>query len=119
MAKHKPPKDIRNRRQAKLPQTPTPNNQWWKPPAKVLTAIMALLGAIAAIVSFLPKLSLDVSGSLRPHDPMGTVFYLSNDGVLPLYDVDVGCGIEDFHSRNVMVSGIAMYSPNSWGFRGR
>jgi len=35
-----------------------------------------------ALLAFLPKLSVDVSGSLRPRDPGGTVFVIPNDGVL-------------------------------------
>jgi hypothetical protein len=26
---------------------------------------------------------------------MGTVFYVSNEGVVPVYDLDVSCGIDD------------------------
>src|SRR5256884_8552112 len=41
----------------------------------------------------LPKLSADVSGSLRPNDLMGATFNLSNKGLLPVYDVKAGCKV--------------------------
>jgi Protein kinase domain len=41
----------------------------------------------------LPKLSADVTGSLRPNDLMGAMFNLSNKGLLPVYDVKAGCKV--------------------------
>ena len=41
----------------------------------------------------LPKLSADVTGSLRPNDLMGAMFNLSNRGLLPVYDVKAGCKV--------------------------
>jgi hypothetical protein len=41
---------------------------------------------------------------VRSHDPMGTVFYLSNQGMLPIHDVDTLCRIDemegDIHMKN-------------------
>jgi hypothetical protein len=45
------------------------------------------------VLTNLPKLSADVSGPLRPNDLMGAMFYLSNQGLLPVYDVKAGCKV--------------------------
>jgi len=45
------------------------------------------------VLTNLPKLSVDVSGSLRPNDLTGTIFSLSNEGLLPVYDVKAGCEV--------------------------
>jgi hypothetical protein len=63
----------------------------WKLLLEGFGIISALFGIMAAISTFLPKLSVDTSGSLRPQDPAGTVFWLSNDGVFPIHDVFVRC----------------------------
>lgn len=39
------------------------------------------------------KLSADVSGSSGSSDPMGTLFTLSNEGLLPVYDIQAGCEV--------------------------
>lgn len=51
-----------------------------------------------ALLAFLPKLSVDASGSLRPRDPGGTVFFISNDGVLTLYDLEIRCRVDDIET---------------------
>jgi hypothetical protein len=91
MAKSKAPKHIQDRRKQPRRKKTKPTDRWWKLPLAVLGALSAVVGFVAAILTFLPKLSLDVSGSLRPHDPMGTVFYLSNDGVVAVHEVHVEC----------------------------
>ena len=45
------------------------------------------------LLTNLPKLSADVSGSSRPNDLMGAMFNLSNKGLLPVYDVKAGCKV--------------------------
>jgi hypothetical protein len=56
---------------------------------------MASITLIVAgfVLTNLPKLSADVSGSSRPNDPMGTIFSLTNEGLLPVYDVKAGCEV--------------------------
>jgi hypothetical protein len=65
---------------------------WWKTFLEYLAVFSAILGIVAFVLSNAPKLSVDVSGSLQPANPMSTVFYLSNDGLLPVHDVVVACG---------------------------
>ena len=45
------------------------------------------------VLTNLPKISADVSGSLRSNDLTGTVFFVSNEGSRPVYDVKAGCEI--------------------------
>lgn len=46
------------------------------------------------VLSNLPKLSVDVSGSQRPNNQMGTTLNLNNKGILPVYDVKAGCDVK-------------------------
>jgi hypothetical protein len=56
---------------------------------------MGLVALIVAgfVLTNLPKISAEVSGSLRSNDPMGAVFSVSNEGSRPVYDVNAGCEI--------------------------
>jgi hypothetical protein len=68
---------------------------------KILWAILGGLGTLLTIVAFylsyiVPKLSVDVSGSLQAANPMATVFYLSNDGALPIHSIVAACGAPQF-----------------------
>ncbi len=68
--------------------------------------LSAIVGVIGFVLSNTPKLSVDVSGSLVPANPMSTVFYLSNDGLLPIHDITATCGIESVGTpQNMMVEG--------------
>jgi hypothetical protein len=68
-----------------------------------------LIGLLGLYLNYAPKLSMDTSGSLRPHDPTGTVFYLSNDGLLSLYDVTATCGIDNIETQGGgRISGFAL-----------
>lgn len=79
-------------------QSPTPKNE-----SKFVRShrrLLEVLGGFATILtlagfylSYLaPKLSVDATGSLQSSSPMGTLFYLSNDGALPIHEVVVTCG---------------------------
>jgi hypothetical protein len=95
MAKPKAPKRIRDReRQENMRATPPTPAQSHKLLLEIIGAISALLTIAGFVLNYAPKLSVDVSGSLRAADPMGTVFYLSNDGVLPIHTIEVGCRMD-------------------------
>ena len=51
------------------------------------------LSAAEFVLTNLPKLSMDVSGPSRPNDLMSTIFSLSNQGSLPVYDVKAVCEV--------------------------
>src|SRR5437763_15136526 len=58
----------------------------------VRIAVLILIVA-EFVLSNLPKLSMDVGGSSRPNDLLATMFSLSNEGSLPLYDVKAVCEV--------------------------
>lgn len=76
------------------PAQPTPR----KPPGRTLEWVLGIACLTFIVPEFvlsnLPKLSVDVSGSLRPNDQMGTTLNLKNKGVLPVYDVKAGCDVK-------------------------
>lgn len=55
-------------------------------------AVLILIVA-GFVLSNMPKLSIDVAGSSRPNDLLATMFSLSNEGSLPLYDVKPVCEV--------------------------
>ena len=59
--------------------------------------IVGIASIILIVTEFsltnLPKLSADVSDSWRPNDLTGAMFNLSNQGLLPVYDVKAGCKV--------------------------
>src|SRR5260370_18276151 len=55
--------------------------------------VLVILIVTSFVLTNRPKISADVSGSLRSNDLMGTVFSLSNQASWPVYDVKSGCQI--------------------------
>src|SRR6267378_5184887 len=55
--------------------------------------VLIILIVTGFVLTNLPKISADVSGSLSSNDLMGTVFSLSNQASWPVYDVKAGCEI--------------------------
>lgn len=104
MSKSKAPKDIRQRRETPRKEAPapitTPERGWLKLGLEIFGVVCAIVGFVGVILSVLPKLSVGVSGSLRPLDPMATVFYVSNDGLVSVYDVKVSCVVRDLSGTN-------------------
>src|SRR5207248_753268 len=72
---------------------PTPKKRF----VRTLEWVVGIACIILIVTEFslanLPKLSADVSGSLRPNDLMGAMFNLSNKGLLPVYDLKAGCKV--------------------------
>jgi hypothetical protein len=54
---------------------------------KAVVAFSIVLGVIAAVVSFLPRVSVSSSESLNPQTPFAAPFVVSNDGVIKITDV--------------------------------
>jgi len=81
----------------KYESTPTPRPTPRKPFMRTLEWVAGIACLTLIVTEFsltnLPKLSADVSGSLRPNDLMGATFNLSNKGLLPVYDVKAGCKV--------------------------
>jgi hypothetical protein len=114
MTKGRAPKDIRDRRSRRSP-TPQPTTKTWrKVPRGIFLGSCTVLSLLVGIgVVFQSKLSVEASGSLRSSDPMGTVFHVSNDGVLPLYDLVVICGAKDIEFGSGNVKNIGFLRPQS------
>jgi hypothetical protein len=114
MPKPKAPKDIRDRRAQRSPALLPTTKTWWKVPLEIILGSCTVFSLLVGIgVVFLSKLSVEASGSLRSSDPMGTVFHVSNDGVLPLYDLVVTCGAKDIESGSRNVKNIGFLRPQS------
>src|SRR5882724_9229186 len=94
MSKHK----RRRHKRSKAPNKPVPMTESsFAKSHKLLLEILGLFATLLTIAGFaltflIPKLSIDIAGSLQPTSPMGTVFYLSNDGSLAIHDVEVTMG---------------------------
>jgi hypothetical protein len=74
-------------------QQPTPR-KWLIRTVEWIAGIVCVALIVAGFVlTNLPKLSVNVSGSSHPNDLMGTVFSVSNEGFFPVYDVNVGCEV--------------------------
>src|ERR1039457_3915017 len=99
MARNKAPQDIRRRReqwqQQKTRKAPMPKRKWWRIPLEIVGA----LGAIAGVLTLIPRVELVVTGSLDPSAPMKTIFSIENQSLLPIHDIDVLCGINEVANR--------------------
>lgn len=105
--KHKLPRRIRDReRQLNTRVTAPTSVKSHKMLLEIVGAISALLTIFGFLLNYAPKLSVDVSGSLRATDPMGTVFQLSNDGLFPVHTIVVGCGMDKVGSNRGGIRGI-------------
>jgi hypothetical protein len=59
---------------------------------ELIGGVSAILGIAGFFLNFAPKLSVQISDSLDPSNPMATVFVLTNQGYLPIHDVVAACG---------------------------
>jgi len=70
---------------------------------------VGILASVLTIAGFwlsnAPKLSVDASESVASFSPMGTVFYLSNEGILPIHDVAVSCANLKIDGDNLQIVG--------------
>ena len=113
MARNKAPQDIQRRREQgrrkrKL-QASAPTRRWWKLPLETL----GILSAVAGVLTLIPRLSLEISGSRQPTSPMQTVFSLANDSLLPVHDVIVTCHLDKWEAKNMEMQGIGFQFPES------
>jgi len=113
MSRSKPPEYIRKRREKAARITPA------NTPARSLTrklvelfGITGTLASIVGILAFLPRISIEAQGSIRAHDPFGTVFYLSNDSILPIHDISVLCGLDHLRQPGTMAENLAYDDPS-------
>jgi hypothetical protein len=113
--KHRAPKEIRERRKQskKQPKSPKCVPLLWRL-LKLTRAVIVVLAAVSGVWFWSPRLSIGTSGSIRPLDPMGTVFVLSNDGALPIFDIKAACKIEDLTTlTGIELSDLSATNPDS------
>jgi hypothetical protein len=67
----------------------------WSRAKLIWTGVIFLIfTGVPALLSYFPSLSVLPASTVRSHDPMGTVFNLTNNGLLAVHDVDQSCGID-------------------------
>ena len=96
-------------------QDPEPTGRLTRILEWVVGVAVLILIVAGFLLTNLPKLSMDVSGSLRPNDLMTTMFSLSNEGPLPVYDVKAVCEVIrlDIPSRDRHLGPTRAYPPES------
>jgi len=59
----------------------------WSKGAKLVSAAVAMIGLIAALLTFLPRVTATVSDPVDPNDPFSSSVTITNTGYLPLDSV--------------------------------
>lgn len=110
MGKRKQPQRKLSTKPQALP--PTPQKRLIKI-AKWAVGTLGILASLLTIAGFVlsnaPKLSVDASESVASFSPMGTIFYLSNDGMLPIHNVAVSAA-------NLHIDGEGLQVVGPWEF---
>jgi hypothetical protein len=75
------------RRGPKPPQPPPPTKRWWTRPKQLVAAGAAFLGAMAAMATFLPRVSVTPLSQVVPENEAPSIFAVQNAGLVPLEDV--------------------------------
>ena len=85
----------------------------WKRISKTLYGFVGLVAAYIGLVAFWPWLGIEQSGSLDPHNPYQTLFFITNEGFLPITDVNVTCILTTTSiGQHVTVNGFPMTYTN-------
>ena len=61
----------------------------------VITTCFALVVAVPALNGYLIRISVAPYSTVRSHEPMGTVFNVTNNGVFDLHSVTQSCDLND------------------------
>jgi hypothetical protein len=94
----------RKKAKERRPQSspPAPRSRWWKRPWGIITAtfsfVVTAIGLAAAIVTFLPRMTVEPGGQIDPASPYPISFTITNTGIIPLTNVQPGFGICEFYS---------------------
>lgn len=60
---------------------------------KLFVGVSVILGIIVSLLSLAPNISVSTSQSLDPKDPLSTPFIITNNGPLPIHNVEILFGI--------------------------
>ena len=66
---------------------------WFSRFWKLIVATSVVLCTIVSFLSLTPNISVSTSQSLDPKDPLATPFVITNNGPLPVHDVEILFGI--------------------------
>jgi hypothetical protein len=108
MGKRKQPKR-KSGTKSKVPSPAPPPPAPQKGLIKTVEWAVGILASVLTIAGFVlsnaPKLSVDASESVASFSPMGTIFYLSNEGLLPIHNVVVSCANLRIDGENLQILG--------------
>jgi hypothetical protein len=84
---------IASHRRAALWRTRIVNfgRKWWG----VITTCLTLVVALPTLYGYLIRISVAPYSTIRSHEPMGTVFNVTNNGVFDLHNVTESCNLID------------------------
>ena len=89
---------MRNRRQERTKAKRTSSRAIWGAVKRVgwgLGVAVTVWSGIALYHQFTPNLTISALSPLNPSDPFSTPFVISNDSLLPIYDVTIKCRLID------------------------
>jgi len=86
-AQEKHPKQVKNEQTA--PRRSGVNRLW-----SVIVVMITLIGGIFAGLSYFPRLEVSPGNSVSSHEALGTIFNLTNNGLLTVLDVVHNCQVE-------------------------
>jgi hypothetical protein len=120
MARRKSSKGKQSKKKPLRPKliikTVTNREKFWRG-VRFLLGAVSFLSVVAGVLTLIPRVSLGTSGSLNPAFPMKTVFALSNDGLLPIYDVTAICDMKNVGTQYpgvlLLFQGVAFDLPQS------
>jgi hypothetical protein len=72
-----------------------PNYEFRRKLWAVITTCFALVVAVPALNGYLIRISVAPYSTVRSHEPMGTVFNVTNNGVFDLHSVTQSCDLMD------------------------
>jgi hypothetical protein len=83
------------KRRLKSSKVEPPRSSYWRRFWALAASVCTILGAIAAVVTLLPRVSPSVSDPVDPKDPFTSSVTITNTGFIPLDAVSVQIGIAE------------------------
>ena len=97
--KRKKPKPTRQKKISKAPVTSPKKKKIFPFLWKAFTCFAVILGVVVALYALYPKLSVEPDSYLDPKNPLKTLFRITNEGFLPLYNVKILSAIHEVKSK--------------------